>query len=338
MSGNTVEKAIVLEGLRIGQVSDTDAKTGLTVMLFDRSVPAGGHFCGHACSTRQADGLAPDHIVSRVDAFVFTGGSAFGLNCTGGVLDYLEAAGRGLQTPYGNIPICPTAAIFDLALGDPKQRPTAEMARIACERAVSDRFRVGSVGGGTGASVGKLGGIAGAMKGGAGAAHRIDGDLKVQALVICNGFGDVLDPSTGEILAGARVDADSLELLDSAAAIDAGRLPKGFGAFKGGNTVLCAVFSNAGHDKAACNQVSRLAEAGLRKVMRPALAPVDGDVIFTAALGGCSAPVEQVARMAADCIAEAAVCAVTHADGFGLIPSVADRRRFLEEGIPFFKS
>ncbi len=318
---------IRVPGVRVGQVQDIDGKTGVTVVLFDQATPAGGHFCGHSTSTRQADSLRISHLVDRVDAFVFTGGSAYGLCATGGVLQFLENNGRGLPTRYGPVPICPTAALFDLGFGSFNVRPTAQMAMEACEVAEPNRMAVGSVGAGCGATVGKFSGIECAMKGGIGTSSMVEGDLSVQVIAACNGFGDVHDPDSEEILAGARMAPDSMDLMGSQRAVREGTTkPLGFVPPKNENTVLMAVLTNARLDKPLCVQVANRAEDGLRLVMRPALAPFDGDVIFCAATGYVEADVDRVGTLASRCVARAIEDAVRSADGFGILPSYSERQ------------
>ncbi len=327
-----IYRDIRVPGVRVGQVQDPVGKTGVSVILFDTPVPAGASICGRATSTRQADSLRDGHIVDRVDALCFTGGSAYGLDSTGGVLRFLEREGRGLPTRYGPVPVCPSAAIFDLGFGAFDVRPTQAMAMEACEVAESSRMTVGSVGAGCGATVGKIGGVECSMKGGVGTRTTRVGDLVVQVMTVCNGFGDVVDPESGEILAGAREKADSLDLLDTQRAITEGRLPGGFASPSPENTVLSVVLTNARLDRRACQVVAEQAVAGLKKAMQPALAPVDGDLIICAAMGLVLASPGEVGEMASDCLAGAIDCAIRNADGFGIVPSYSDRVQFLEDG------
>lgn len=315
---------IIIPGLKVGHAQDYEAMTGLTVFLFDRRVAAAGRLSGRATSTRQADSMNPGHIVGEVDAFLFTGGSAFGLDATGGVLAYLEERGRGFYTRYGLVPGCPTAALFDLALGDPKTRPTRETALDACRNASREATPTGSVGVGTGASVGKFHGIERAMKGGFGTAFMSKDALRIQAFAGVNGFGDVLDIDTGEILAGLRKGNGSLELADTEMAVAAGEMPKGFIPPKAENTILAAVITNADLKKPELFSLAEHAEQGLRRAVRPALTPVDGDVVFCAGTAEVEVPVESFSNLAAECVARAIMNAVRTADGFGVIPACAD--------------
>jgi L-aminopeptidase/D-esterase-like protein len=328
-------QALAVRGLRVGHAQNLVGYTGVTVLLFDAPTPAGASFCGRATSTRQADGLRPDHLVTSVNAFLFTGGSAFGLDATGGVLRYLAERKIGLQTRYAPIPVCPTAALYDLGFGRADIYPDAALAYAACESASTDPVLQGSVGAGCGATVGKLFAVPQAMKGGFGCAVAHDGALIAQAFVACNGFGDVRDPHSGVIIAGARTAPDSMDFLDSAKAIAEGKLPPGFGQPpvkpSGQNTVLCAVVTNARLDKSACCEAAQLAVPGLERSLSPALSPFDGDVVFLAATGEIEATPGQVGMLAAEAIAQAIVFGVHAADGFGLLPDVVSRLALLEE-------
>ncbi len=320
-------ETIDIPGLRVGNAQDLEALTGVTVMLFDRPAPATAHLCGKATSTRQADALRVDHFVPEVDAFVFTGGSAFGLDATGGVLRYLEKKERGLPTRYGHVPICPTAALYDLGLSGMTRRPDADMGEAACRDLSETSFRVGSVGAGCGATVGKLYGREQAMKGGLGTAT-IKGDgFTVQAIVACNGFGDVLDARTGKKLAGVRQAPDSLELADTAEAMQNSAISGGFTKKDAQNTVLCAVFTTAKLTKAQCLEVGILAEEGLKRSLNPAGAPFDGDVIFVASLGQDNADIESLGHCAAETLSGAIGQSVRTADGFGVVPAWRDLKQ-----------
>ena len=319
-----VYRDLRVPGVKVGQVHDLEAMTGVSVVLFDQPAVAAAHVCGKATSTRQADSLRVDHIVPTIDAMVFTGGSAFGLDATGGVLRFLEQQGRGLKTRHGLVPTCPTAAIFDLGFGSSSVRPDAQMGYDACEAAEGSRMAVGSVGAGCGATVGKLNGIAQAMKGGVGTRSTIEGDLVVQVITVCNAFGDVLDPQSGEILAGARTTPEAKVFLDTQAALSGKAVPVRFFPPDAGNTVLILVVTTAKLDKPACAEVARRASEGLAKVVRPAFAPVDGDIVVVASVGQVPAEMDALSSLAAENLASAVECAVRCADGFGVLPSVSD--------------
>jgi len=306
-------------GLTVGQAQDEQGKTGVTVLLCDPPAVGALDSRGAATSTRQCDSLSPEHMLSRVDAIVLTGGSAFGLDASGGVLAALAARGIGLPTPYGAVPIVPAAALFDIGFGDPNARPTAEMARQAV-LAAGPEVAEGSVGAGCGATVGKLFGVRSAMKGGLGTASRKRPDgLVVGALAAVNAWGDVIDPATQQIVAGARDPEKKGVMLDTAACLIRGdnRPPSSFE-----NTILAVVATNAKLDKAACSLSARMAQTGMARVVRPCHSPFDGDLVFALSCGDFSADPLSVGQLAADALAEAIVRAVQTADGFGLLPDV----------------
>ncbi len=318
---------LALPCFRVGHAEDPRGKTGCTVFLFDERVPAGLCLCGPATSTRQADSLRPEHMGRAVDAICFTGGSAFGLDAAGGVLSFLEKHGRGLPTRYGVVPVCPTAALFDLGVGDSKARPDAEMARKACENARDDGALLGSVGAGRGASVGKFHGVAQAMKGGFGAADASvslpTGEIRLQAFAAVNAFGDILDEN-GDILAGTRKSPDSLEFLNTVQAIAGGGWPSGFIPPDSQNTVLMLLLTDAYLEKEGCNALAEAAVEGLRRAVSPALSPFDGDLIFCASLGQKPARPEELYAAAGDVLAEAIRNGVRTTAGEPGLPSAAD--------------
>src|SRR5512137_541225 len=232
-------------GFRVGHAQDSKAATGCTVILCPASTVGGVDIRGSAAGTRQIDSLQSFHFVDEVHAVLLAGGSAFGLDSSGGVMQYLEERSIGYQTSAGRVPIVPTAIIYDLGLGDGKVRPGRKMGYQACENANPGPVAEGSVGAGTGASVGKLYTIRFATKGGLGTASVVSaGGVIVGALVVVNAFGDVVDPAERRILAGARDPEDPLRFADSAARIKAGA---GLPGWNRGvqNTTLGVVATNA---------------------------------------------------------------------------------------------
>ncbi|MBN2258420.1 MAG: P1 family peptidase, partial [Anaerolineaceae bacterium] len=192
-------------GIRVGHAQNDSAGTGCTVILCEKGAVGGVDQRGGAPGTRETDVLNPANLVDVVHAVVLTGGSAFGLNTTGGVMRYLEEKGIGYDTGVAKVPIVPAAVLFDLAVGDAKIRPDEAMGYQACKAAGSNTVRQGNVGAGTGASVGKLFGMQAAMKAGIGSASiKLPGGVVVSAIFAVNAFGDVVDPQNGRILAGAR--------------------------------------------------------------------------------------------------------------------------------------
>jgi len=218
-----------IPGIRVGHGTDETGCTGCTVVLCPDGTVGGVDIRGSASGTREFDALSPMHLVPHVHAVLLAGGSAFGLDAAGGVMRYLEEQGVGFDVQVTRVPIVPAAILFDLRLGDAFARPDAAMAYAACRQATPGPFAEGSVGAGTGATVGKLFGISRATKSGLGSAvMNLPGGLKVGSLAVVNAFGDVRDPATGILLAGARESPESRSLADSAAAMRRGVLPRGY--------------------------------------------------------------------------------------------------------------
>jgi len=315
-----------LEGIRIGHATDTERMTGCTVVLFDPDALGGVFVRGTAAGTRQIDSLFPRHFVERLQGVFLTGGSAFGLDATAGVMRYMEEQGRGLDVLYARVPIVPTAVIFDLSLGDHLARPSAEMAYQACRSAGDGRIEEGSVGAGTGASVGKLYGIDNACKGGLGTCSRVFSDgLVVAALTVVNAYGDVVEPSTGKVLAGARDPSDPTRFCNAGKVLaDRGEVPEG--PFT--NTVLSIVATNAALSKVEACRLARSASVGISRAVSPAHALFDGDVVFAVSTGSHAAEPNSLAGAAVELVSCSILRAVREADGFGLIPAWKD----LEKG------
>ena len=308
-------------GLRIGRKSLPEDGTGLTVLLFDKPARAGMHVCSGAAGTRQCDSLSADHVVQHVSALLFSGGSSFGLDASGGVIRHLREKGVGTQTPYGVVPSCPTAVIFDIGFKKHCAAPTADDAYEACINASMQSLGCGSVGAGTGATVGKLKGMSCAMKGGEGLALYAGDGLFVLALAVVNSYGEVFMPELGKVLAGMRKSADSLELENSLELVRSGGYLAGGGL---SNTTLLAIVTNAALDKSACSRVARMASAGIARSIRPAFTPADGDIVFCFSCGEHQAGQATLGAIAAEISEQAIRRAVITADGLGVIPAHKD--------------
>jgi L-aminopeptidase/D-esterase-like protein len=288
-------------GLAVGHATDVEGATGCTVLRgLEGPVRCAAHVVGRATGTRELTLLEPGHLVERVDAILLAGGSAYGLDAAAGVMRWMEERGRGFDVGAGVVPIVPAAVIFDLLpLGRFDARPTPAMAYAACEAATGDEVSEGSVGAGTGATVGKLAGPASSMKGGVGCGAADAGALAVRALAVVNALGDVRD-GAGRILAGAR-DATG-QWLDGEAIVARGGTepPSSFDALAGRNTTLCVVSTNAALDRVQLQGVARAASAALHRRITPAGTSFDGDVVFaTAPLdGGVTASPAQVEVLA----------------------------------------
>lgn len=309
-------------GLVVGHATDVAGATGCTIVRGESGpFRCGVHVPGRATGTRELALLDPAHLVDRVDALLFAGGSAYGLDAAAGVMRWMEEHGRGYPVGVGVVPIVPAAVLFDLApLGRIDARPTAEMAYAACDRARVEETTEGSIGAGTGATVGKIAGPDRSMKGGLGVHGLSGGPVHVAALAVVNALGDVCDAG-GTILAGAR-DAQG-RWLDSAAYIGRGSdAAARFHDLAGRSTTLCVVATNAALDRVQLGALARAASAALYRRITPVATPFDGDIVFAAApVDGVPAAPTQVEVLATAALEQAIERAVrTSAPGEVLAP------------------
>ena len=308
-----------IDGVLVGNASDFEALTGVTVILVPSGMTGGIAINGFATSTRQIDALNPSHIVPKVHAICIAGGSAFGLDAASGVMGYLEEMGSGFDVGVARIPIVPTAAIFDLRVGSAMRRPDRDMGYLACEHATTEGIAEGSVGAGTGATVGKFYGIDQAMKGGIGVeANKGKGGLIVGALAVVNAFGDVRDPSTGKILAGARIASDSMAFADTLKLMRRG-VSRPSSAFQ--NTTIGVIVTNAKLDKQGASIVAKMASLGMLKTVSPGHTIYDGDIVFSLSSCQIEADYQTVGFMAEEVLAQAVIRGITKAEGLKGIPS-----------------
>jgi len=316
-------------GIKVGHASDFKALTGCTVILCEEGAFGAIDIRGTAAGTRQIDALTPLHLVDKIHAILLAGGSAFGLDAAGGVMAYLEERRKGFDVAKTTIPIVPTAIIFDFGIGDFRIRPDCKMGYQACLNA-STKVGEGSVGVGTGATVGKLFGIERAMKGGVGTSSiRGPKGLIVGGLIVTNAFGDVLDPDSHQILAGARKSKKSFQWANSSRWIRKGVTRKKFGAITppdsaSFNTTLGVIATNADLTKKEAHQVAQIAHSGLVKVISPIHTTFDGDLIFAISYGKKKADVNTVGLLGEVALMDSIRRAVTKADGFGIIPAYRD--------------
>jgi L-aminopeptidase/D-esterase-like protein len=306
-------------GVLVGHATDLEAFTGCTAVVFEEPAVVGVDVRGSSPGTRETDRLGPHGTVRRTHALLLTGGSAFGLAAAEGVVRFLEESDVGLDIGVARIPLVSAAVLFDLVVGDPGVRPGPEMGYEAASSAKSADVAQGSVGAGTGATVGKVLGLDGAMKGGVGSASvALEGGLVVGALAAVNAFGDVRDPRTGRVLAGPRLEdgtlGDTVELLPEAVA------RMGWGE----NTTLGIVATNAALEKRDANKVAQMAHDGLARTIEPVHTTVDGDVVFAASAGEVEAATDVVGAWGARVMQEAIVRAVRTAEGVPGIPSVSE--------------
>lgn len=316
-------------GIRVGHATDLDALTGCTVILVDGGAVAGVDQRGGAPGTRETDALRPMHLVEKAHAVLLSGGSAFGLDAASGVMKYLEEKHIGFDTGFARVPIVPAAVLYDLGVGKAERRPNAEMGYAACLNASGAPPVEGNVGAGTGASVGKIFGMGQAMKSGIGTASiDLGSGLMVGAIVATNAYGDVLDPETGKILAGARQQEKSgqIHFADTLVTMKSlyGKAALHFSTVH--NTVIGVVATNAKLNKEAVNKVAQMAQNGLARAIRPAHTMFDGDTLFALATGKKNADVNLIGAYAAECVARAIVRSVLQASQVSSLPSASDFR------------
>ena len=316
-------------GLAVGHFTDTRRPTGCTVIITPDGSVAGVDVRGAAPGTRETDLLHPSNLVDRVHAIVLAGGSAWGLDAASGVMQWLEEQQIGLPVGFGLVPIVPAAVLFDLPVGDARIRPDAQAGYAACVAASRQPPLEGNVGAGAGALVGKIFGLKRAMKGGIGsAAITVDG-ITMGALIACNALGDVINPTTGQLLAGART-ADGIQLVDSRAALLAGATPKSVMA--GTNTTIGVIATDAVLTKAQAHRLALVAHDGLARSINPVHTLSDGDTLFALGTGKAGKPADMMllSTLAAEVTAMAVVRAVMAASGItcdGLHwPSATDLR------------
>ena len=314
-----------IAGLKVGHFTDARRPTGCTVLLCEAGAVAGVDVRGAAPGTRETDLLHPLATLEEVHALLLTGGSAFGLAAADGVMRWLEDRGCGVQVGPARVPIVPAAVLFDLWVGDARIRPDAAAGHAACEAASTAHPAQGSVGAGAGASVGKLFGIARAMKGGIGTASIKVGAITVAALVAVNAIGDVVDPASGRVIAGARAD-DGRTPLDTLAALVDGQLPAHLMA--GMATTIGIVATDAQLTKAQTNKLASMAHTGLARSINPVHTASDGDALFAIATGGAGRPghLTVLGALAAEVTARAVLNAVRAAQGLAEpdLPSARD--------------
>lgn len=318
-----------IEGIAVGHVTDREAVTGCTAILFPNGAVAGVDVRGSAVGEREFETLRPGHVVDRIHGLVLAGGSAFGLEAAAGVMRYLEERGVGFDVGVARIPIVPAAILFDLAIGDSKRRPDAAMGYAAAAAATTEKVEEGSVGAGTGATVGKLFGLKQAVKGGLGTATiAVAGGVRVSALVVVNAFGDIRDPAAVQIIAGARRAPDSAEFVDTTAQIKTGVTKPGFGRPTAvPSTTLAVVATDARLDRMQVTKLAAMAQNGLARAINPVHTMFDGDVVFGLSLGTKTADLNALGTAAAEAVATAIVRAVREATSLGHVPALRDLKR-----------
>jgi L-aminopeptidase/D-esterase-like protein len=312
-------------GIRVGHWTDRRAATGCTVVLCEKGAVGGVDVRGGAPGTRETDALRPGTLVQGVHAVLLTGGSAWGLDAAGGVMRYLEERGVGWVFGAGPVPVVVGAVLYDLRVGRGDVRPDAEAGYKACQAARAGAVAQGSVGAGTGATVGKVLGMERCLKGGLGMASEAlpsagDG-LVVGALAAVNCFGEVVDPASGQVIAGPRAEGGGfVSTVDVLRGL--GQAPWG-----GESTTLAVVATNARLTKEYACRLASVAHDGLARAIRPVHTMVDGDVVFAMATGQTALePMRYAAleALAAQAVERAVLKAVREAHGLAGVPSAAE--------------
>ncbi|MFZ5450695.1 MAG: P1 family peptidase [Thermodesulfobacteriota bacterium] len=312
-------------GIEVGHWTDLQAATGCSVILCRQGAVGGVDVRGSAPGTRETDFLRPMNLVEQVHAVVLSGGSAYGLDAASGVMRWLEEQGIGFNVGVGVVPLVSAAVLFDLTIGSPDVRPGPEAGYAACLAANAEAVAEGCIGAGAGATVGKLLGPDYATKSGLGsAARKMAGEITVGALVAVNAFGDVVDPATGQIIAGTR-NPQGKGFLDTLARLqgDLSHTMLGFPA----NTTVAVVATDASLSKEGANKMAQMAHDGLAQAIRPVHTMVDGDTVFALATGKrpqARADLTALGAVAASVLAEAVVRAVRQATSLTGVPARRD--------------
>lgn len=299
----TNQTLTAIEGITVGHATNTTARTGCTVILCPSGATAGVDVRGAAPGTRETEALRSGRLVQKAHAVLLTGGSAFGLDAAGGVVEYLEAQNVGFPAGPVRVPIVPAAVIFDLSVGDAKVRPDRAMGYQACQNATDAPVETGAVGAGTGATVGKAPGVTPAPGGVGSTCVRLDSGLIVAAIVVVNALGNVVNPTTGEILTGGTENGNLVDITERLLEADI---------VQGTNTTIGVVATNATLTPAEVNRVAEMAHDGMARAIRPAHTMSDGDTLFALATGShTGSSVNTVGILAAEVVAAAIVSAVT---------------------------
>jgi L-aminopeptidase/D-esterase-like protein len=309
-----------IPGIRVGHVSDFDAITGCTAILCEPGAVAGVDIRGSASGTEEIETLDPGHVTEQIHGVLLAGGSAFGLEAASGVRRYLEHKGIGFDTGAARVPIVPAAILYDLGIGKAGVRPTLSMGEAAAAAATDGPVAEGSVGAGTGATIGKILGMKQAMKSGIGCSTvELTGGVLVAALVAVNAFGDVRDPATGKIVSGARRAPGSMDFVGTEEEMKR-RPAAGFG---GRNTTLAVVATNARLSKVQARKLAQFASLGMARTIYPVNTTFDGDTVFALSLGSRSADLNTLGVAAAESLSAAILRAVRLSKSLGGVPGLA---------------
>ena len=309
-----------VDGILVGHEENSEGLTGCTVVICKDGATAGVDVRGSAPGTRETDLLKSEKMIEKIHAVVLSGGSAFGLDASSGVMKSLEDNNIGFDVGVTKVPIVSGAVIFDLNIGNHKIRPDFNMGYSACSKASRDEVRQGNIGCGMGASIGKILGPNYAMKSGLGSASIRVGDLVVGAIVVVNAYGDVYDYESNNILAGAY-DRSKKEFINSYKYMKENNNTVGFGIE---NTTIGVIATNAILTKPEANKVSELGQNGLARSINPIHTNFDGDTLFTMATGRVKKDVNLVGTLASEVVSRAITNGIMASKGYKNIPSYND--------------
>ena len=306
-------KIETIENIKIGHAHNLEKGSGCTVVICEKGAPCGLDVRGGGPASRESELLKPTAACDKIHAVLLSGGSAFGLDAAGGVMQYLEEKDIGLDVGVTKVPLVCSSCLFDLALGDTMFRPDKKMGYDACVNAETNSPVWGNVGAGCGASVGKIGGMQFAMKTGIGSYALEIGKLKIGAIVALNALGDVYNPKEGKIIAG-MLKPDKSEFANS---LDV--FLTQYELMSKNNTTLAAVITNAKFDKTQMNKVAQMAQDAYARCIKPIHTTADGDSVYAMSCGDVLADVNVVGTLAAEVVEKAILNAVKEADkAFGL--------------------
>lgn len=297
-----------IKGIKVGQSENQSAKTGVTVILTEKGAVCGVDVRGAAPGTRETDLLSPLNAMEKIHALVFSGGSAFGLEASSGVMNYLEEHNIGFDVGCTKVPIVPQAVLFDLEYGDYAVRPDMAMGYDACLKANEDEIAEGSFGAGCGATVGKLKGMQYCCKSGIGCwSETTSTGITVAALVAVNAFGDIWE--NGKIIAGTQNEEKNMFINTEKELLNLETAPP----FHGKNTTIGTIATNIALTKAQATKIAGMAHDGLARCIRPIHTTLDGDALFcisTCQTAVSSAPIDIIGTLAANVIEKAVIRAV----------------------------
>lgn len=308
-----------VEGIEVGHYQNEDGMTGVTVVIAREGATGGVDVRGSAPGTRETDLFQERKAVDKIHSVVLAGGSAFGLDAAGGVMKYLEEEGIGFETGVVKVPIVTSAVIFDLGIGDKDIRPDFQMGYKASKNSEENEKLQGNIGGGTGATVGKILGQNNSMKSGLGSASVKVGDLVVAAMVVVNAAGDIYNSEKNEKIAGVY-DYKNNKLLDTLEIMKSGYKNN----LKNTNTTIGIIATNGILDKAGGNKVAEMAHNGYARCIKPVHTTFDGDTIFTMATNKVEADLNLIGTLGVEAMEKAIYNAIVSAESYGEILAYRD--------------